>query len=62
MPDTYLLEMSAIADLRGFENASGFGTAGYGASLTIVPEPGSVMLFGLGLMGLAVGRRCEGQA
>lgn len=55
-PDTYLLEIYASSFLRGFEDAVGLGSASFGVSFTVVPEPGTAVLIGLGLVGLT-GRR-----
>lgn len=61
-PDTYLLEIVSLADLRGFENAAGFASTGFGVRFSIVPEPGTATLVGLGLGALAAGRpRREGR-
>ncbi len=58
-PDVYRFELLSDADLQSFENAAGFATAGWGVSFVVVPEPSSALLVGLGLAGLAAGRRRE---
>lgn len=55
-PDTYVLELLALSNLRGFEDATGFSVAGFGIDLTVIPEPGSALTIGLGLMALALRR------
>lgn len=55
-PDIYVLDLYASSFLRGFEDAAGLGSASFGVSFTVVPEPGTSALIGLGLVGLA-GRR-----
>jgi hypothetical protein len=48
-PDTYLLELFAQVELQGFEDLVGFATAGFGYDVTVVPEPRTGLLLGLGL-------------
>lgn len=52
-PDAYLLDVYALTELRGFEDASGFASSGFGVSFHVVPEPGVSLLLGLGLLGLS---------
>ena len=52
VPDTYVFEIVASTNLRGFEDASGFATAGYGVQFTIVPEPSVATCMALGLVWL----------
>jgi hypothetical protein len=59
LPDTYLFEIGATTYLRGFEDAAGLATAGFGLDFHIVPEPGTGMLVGLGLALLARTRARE---
>lgn len=54
LPGVYRLDISSTAFLKATEDASGFATSGYGLSLIIVPEPGTFLLAGLGLIGLAL--------
>jgi hypothetical protein len=56
-PDTYVLELLALSNLRGFEDATGFSIASFGVDLTVIPEPGSALGLGLGLIALALHRR-----
>ena len=58
-PDTYALELLALSNLRGFEDATGFSVASFGVDLTVIPEPGSALAIGLGLIALALHRRGE---
>ncbi len=58
-PDTYVLELGASGLAGGFEDAFGFGTAGFGFDFLVVREPGAAMLFGIGLGGLLLFSRAR---
>jgi len=45
-PDTYVLEIVASTFLRGIEDAAGLGSASFGVSFAVIPEPGTAILIG----------------
>lgn len=49
-PGSYLFEIAAGNELRGFSDVAALSVAGFGLDFRVVPEPGAALLLGLGLL------------
>ena len=58
-PDTYTLRVGASSMTDGTDDSFASGIAGWGVSFTVIPEPATALLIGLGLGVLGAQRQAR---